>query len=405
MTITDDRLLVIERPHAGTVVLEGFGGPRGRPGPPGPSSDVDGVIAQLEAEIDDRIAGDTVNADALAALAAVVGTKQPGSATLTLLAALATTALGRSLITITDQAAGRDALGLGTASLAALDTDVALTADSDLRAVSQKAIRAYIEARFSALVNGAPGLLDQLNELAAAIANDPNFATTMTTALAGKQPKHTNLDVISALTLTNDRILQVKAGGFVLSTPATVKTDLGLDQVTNDAQAKAADKTNDPTLATDSAVKFPTEHAAKGYTDTQVAAEADIRAAADSALGAADTAESSARVSGDAANASALSAEAVARAAADSVLAAAISALQTTVADLARVKRTTFGDGTVGPFVWNHAMGCRPTITVINTTTGEEAEPEIIYNDLDTATIGPFPVVTTTDQMDISALG
>jgi hypothetical protein len=41
------------------------------------------------------------------------------------------------------------------------------------------------------LVDGAPGLLDTLNEIANAIADDANYATTMTTALAGKQDELT----------------------------------------------------------------------------------------------------------------------------------------------------------------------------------------------------------------------
>lgn len=44
-------------------------------------------------------------------------------------------------------------------------------------------------ARVNALVDAAPGTLDTLNELAAALADDPNFAATMTTALAGKERK------------------------------------------------------------------------------------------------------------------------------------------------------------------------------------------------------------------------
>ncbi|EHA9223183.1 shikimate transporter [Salmonella enterica subsp. enterica serovar Abony] len=40
----------------------------------------------------------------------------------------------------------------------------------------------------AALVDSSPGALDTLNELAAALGDDPNFATTMTNALAGKQP-------------------------------------------------------------------------------------------------------------------------------------------------------------------------------------------------------------------------
>lgn len=43
-----------------------------------------------------------------------------------------------------------------------------------------------IDAAIAAVLDTAPGALDTLNELAAALADDPNFATTMTTALAGK---------------------------------------------------------------------------------------------------------------------------------------------------------------------------------------------------------------------------
>lgn len=42
------------------------------------------------------------------------------------------------------------------------------------------------EAELTALVDAAPGALDTLNELAAALGDDANFAATMTTALAGK---------------------------------------------------------------------------------------------------------------------------------------------------------------------------------------------------------------------------
>lgn len=42
------------------------------------------------------------------------------------------------------------------------------------------------DQKLADLINGAPGALDTLNELAAAMGNDPNFATTITNALAGK---------------------------------------------------------------------------------------------------------------------------------------------------------------------------------------------------------------------------
>lgn len=48
------------------------------------------------------------------------------------------------------------------------------------------AFEAWVLAQIAALINGSPAALDTLNELAAALGNDPNFATTILNALAGK---------------------------------------------------------------------------------------------------------------------------------------------------------------------------------------------------------------------------
>lgn len=53
-------------------------------------------------------------------------------------------------------------------------------------ATDPQTINAAINAAVLALINGAPGALDALNELAAALGNDPNFATTVTNSLALK---------------------------------------------------------------------------------------------------------------------------------------------------------------------------------------------------------------------------
>jgi phage-related tail fiber protein len=53
---------------------------------------------------------------------------------------------------------------------------------------TQLASTAFVQAAISALVASSPAALDTLNELAAALGNDPNFATTMTNALALKAP-------------------------------------------------------------------------------------------------------------------------------------------------------------------------------------------------------------------------
>lgn len=43
-----------------------------------------------------------------------------------------------------------------------------------------------LDAAVAALVDSSPAVLNTLNELAAALGNDPNFATTITTSLATK---------------------------------------------------------------------------------------------------------------------------------------------------------------------------------------------------------------------------
>ncbi|MEA5167138.1 phage tail protein [Enterobacter bugandensis] len=57
---------------------------------------------------------------------------------------------------------------------------------------TQLATTAFVQVAIAALVDSSPGALDTLNELAKALGNDPNFATTMTNALAGKMDKSAN---------------------------------------------------------------------------------------------------------------------------------------------------------------------------------------------------------------------
>ncbi|MGE5078685.1 phage tail protein, partial [Yersinia enterocolitica] len=56
----------------------------------------------------------------------------------------------------------------------------------------QLANTAFVQAAIAALVASSPAALDTLKELADALGNDPNFATTMTNALAGKMDKAKN---------------------------------------------------------------------------------------------------------------------------------------------------------------------------------------------------------------------
>ena len=58
---------------------------------------------------------------------------------------------------------------------------------------TQIATTAFVAAAIGALIDAAPGAMDTLNELAAALGDDPSFATTVTNALAGKLSAASNL--------------------------------------------------------------------------------------------------------------------------------------------------------------------------------------------------------------------
>jgi len=75
--------------------------------------------------------------------------------------------------------------GAFTGSLASTTT---ATTQSAADSSTKIATTAYTDAAITALIGGAPSALNDLNELAAAIADDANYSTTLTTALATKLP-------------------------------------------------------------------------------------------------------------------------------------------------------------------------------------------------------------------------
>ncbi|EPF2917925.1 phage tail protein [Escherichia coli] len=123
---------------------------------------------------------------------------------------------------------------------------------------TQIASTAFVMAAIAALVDSSPDALNTLNELAAALGNDPNFATTMTNALAGKQPKDATLTALAGLATAADRFpyftgndvaslaILTEVGRDILakSTVAAVIEYLGLQETVNKA-ANAVQKTGD----------------------------------------------------------------------------------------------------------------------------------------------------------------
>ncbi|MED9626624.1 prophage tail fiber N-terminal domain-containing protein [Escherichia coli] len=117
---------------------------------------------------------------------------------------------------------------------------------------------AFVRKLLAALVDSSPEALDTLNELAAALGNDPEFATTVTKALAGKQPLNDVLTAVSQITPEENtlpyfsaegRILLAQLSGkaralLALDTPESMRTELELKAAaTMEPQSDIRDRT------------------------------------------------------------------------------------------------------------------------------------------------------------------
>ena len=140
-------------------------------------------------------------------------------------------------------------------------TPTAPTATSGTN-TTQIATTAFVQAAVSDLVASAPSTLNTLNELAAALGNDANYATTVTAALATKATK-TELD---AATLTS---FNAQASNYTLA----------LSDATNMVE-QTSSSANTVTIPTNASVAFPIGTAIdifqRGTGQTTIAAAAGV---------------------------------------------------------------------------------------------------------------------------------
>lgn len=136
-----------------------------------------------------------------------------------------------------------------------LGTGTQLTADLDANThkitnlvgptnTADAATKGYVDTQVSNLVDGAPDLLNTLNELAAAIGDDENFVTTITTGLSEKVAK-------AGDTMTGELVLSADPVNALGAAPKQY-----VDQAESDAVSTANDYT-DTAIATGDATATP----------------------------------------------------------------------------------------------------------------------------------------------------
>jgi hypothetical protein len=248
-------------------------------------SDADAAIAAVQADVD---ANETAANTAIAAVQADVDANETA----------ANTAIAAVQADVDQNEADADA------AIAAVQADVdqneadadaaiALKADIDSPTftgtpaaptagagtnTTQLATTAFVTAAVAALVDGAPGAIDTLNELAAALGDDANFATTITNSIAAVQSDvdQNEVDGDAADSALSGRLDVLEADATTAAAVAAVQTDV--DQNEADADAAIALKadiaspalTGTPTAPTAAADTNTTQIATTAYVQTEI---------------------------------------------------------------------------------------------------------------------------------------
>jgi hypothetical protein len=168
-----------------------------------------------------------------------------------------------------------------TLSSATLGTDLAaggykVTGLGTPSANTDAATKAYVDTQVSNLVDAAPGALDTLNELAAAINDDANFSTTVTNSIATKVAKAGD-SMTGNLSMGNNKITDLASPSA--STDAVPKSYI--DTVfgsTSSAATSATSAANSATAAASSATAAATSASSASTSASSAATSASSAA-------------------------------------------------------------------------------------------------------------------------------
>ena len=126
-----------------------------------------------------------------------------------------------------------------------------ITAVTDPTSAQDAATKAYVDSEVAGLIDSAPGALDTLNELAAAIGDDANFSTTITNSIATKLPLAGGT-MTGAIAMGNSKIT-----GLATPTASTDAATKGyIDSTFSETAAAAASATAAAASATSAASSF-----------------------------------------------------------------------------------------------------------------------------------------------------
>ena len=125
--------------------------------------------------------------------------------------------------------------------------------------VSSLASQTYVDTAVSNLVDTAPEALNTLNELAAALGDDANFATTVSTNLGNKVDK-INITGATVGSGTEIPVITFNAQGQITSTTTTAVAGIGSVTFTNGTL----------TIAAGDGTNYTTDFDARYFTETEV---------------------------------------------------------------------------------------------------------------------------------------
>ena len=184
---------------------------------------------------------------------------------------------------------------LGTANITTATVSSALSVPTPTQD-AHAATKAYVDSEVTAVIDSAPGALDTLNELAAALGDDANFSTTITTSIATKLPKDGSEAMSGNLDLGTNKVVNVvdptsaqdAATKTYVDTADATKLNLSGGTMTGDITMGANSVTSTATPSSDD------ELTRKGYVDSILGSATSAATSATNAANSATAAATSA---------------------------------------------------------------------------------------------------------------